>query len=821
MKGMAPGAVRVSDDGNVERRIERQMGCMAGFLQIFDRNQFLAGKRLGSPKRLPSAVQSPTGDDHPAASPVVTSASPSTQGVKMVMAPGNQSPAFTPGNARAPVVVCREQQKVPGGIKDVVRGSVFREQNAKSPEKLEKTPEKTATVEKKTESPKMHDAKDGFRSSWRLREGPRLSLDSRAMALRPSGGLFPREIRTSIVRPECSADESEDGERQRRSPSVVARLMGLDALPDSSPLSTGSDDYSRAELRRSASESRATRELLPFAWRAEAEEQQRRRINVEQRAEVIGRKSSVATAKEPCRFQQSKGFEPVEIFPDGRRAGNLYGEIERRLKMRGIDEPGKDLETLKQILEALQLKGLLHSAKPDADLGRGGRNFVFEPQKPAAADSPIVVMKPLNYVRPSLLSPPSPANRNNRLESTARLNRSTGRMPQQVRRQPAMEVLPPARPRKSSPAPSPASDRALRKVRTPPAVLPKSPGRGRDPEKNSPRQMPSPPRPPAAGRRSSAEAGTARSPRNRKRIDRECFPAETPAKEDESSTISESSRSTSSVIDSEALRPTSMRKDEYSDGKILLDRCDKLLQSIAEATEQRSPVSVLDASFHNEDCSPSPVMKRSVVFREGRLSTSDEVLDSRSKESLASSCYDEDGIDEADLDDFRYVSDVVLASNLLQNTQAMGKGSGAASAVFSLLESRRKPGDSDRLRAHRRLVFDTVMELLQRRRQQTPAKAAEAFGADRRLLRQIWTEFRSIRRVVAADDVFEVVSGVIRKDMSSAAAGDAWEDCAAEIGDSVLDIERLIFKDLVADAIRDLAFLVGGQLKTTRRQLLF
>ncbi|KAF3781936.1 LONGIFOLIA 1 protein [Nymphaea thermarum] len=810
MKGMAPGVVRLSDDANAERRLERQMGCMAGFLQIFDRNQFLAGKRVGSPKRLPSVVQSPDGDVHPAASP---------QGVKTVATPGNQSPAFTP-NARAPVVVCREQQKVPLGIKDVVRGSVFRESNAKPPEKQEKTPEKPAAVAKKTENPKLIDAKDGFRSSWRLREGPRLSLDSRAMALRPSGGLFPREIRTSIVRPECSADESEDGERQRRSPSVVARLMGLDALPDSSPLSSCPDAYNRAEHRRSASESRASRELLPFAWRAEADEQQRRQSNVDQRTEVIGRKSSVASAKEPWRFQLSKGFESAEIFPDGRRAGNLYGEIERRLKMRGIDEPGKDLETLKQILEALQLKGLLHSAKSDADESRGGRNFVFEHRKQSAPDSPIVVMKPLNYVRPSSPSPPPPANRNRGLESTARLNRSTGRMPQQVRRQPAMEVLPPAKPRRSSPTPSPANDRALRKVRTPPAVLPKSPGRGRDPEKNSPRQMPSPPRPPSAGRRLMSESGTARSPRNRKRIDRECFTAEIPAKEDESSTISESSRSTSSVMDSEAARPTPLRKDEYSEGRILLDRCDKLLQSIAEATEQRSPVSVLDASFH-EDCSPSPGMKRSIVFREGRLSMSDEGLELRSKESLASSGYDEDGIDEADLDDFRYVSDVVLASNLLQNTQAIGKSSGASCAVFSLLESRRKPGDSDSLRAHRRLVFDTVTELLQRRRQQTPAKAAEAFVADRRLLRQIWAEFRSIRRTVAAEDVFEVVSGVIRKDMSSVAAGEGWEECAAEMGDSVLDIERLIFKDLVADTIRELAFLIGGKPKPIRRQLVF
>lgn len=32
---------------------DRRMGCMGGFLQLFDRNHILAGKRLYSTKRLP------------------------------------------------------------------------------------------------------------------------------------------------------------------------------------------------------------------------------------------------------------------------------------------------------------------------------------------------------------------------------------------------------------------------------------------------------------------------------------------------------------------------------------------------------------------------------------------------------------------------------------------------------------------------------------------------------------------------------------------------------------------------------------------------
>ena len=51
-----------------------------------------------------------------------------------------------------------------------------------------------------------------------------------------------------------------------------------------------------------------------------------------------------------------------------------------------------------------------------------------------------------------------------------------------------------------------------------------------------------------------------------------------------------------------------------SEGRSLLERCDKLLQSIAEmtATEmQSSPVSVLDSSLYKDELStPSPITTR-------------------------------------------------------------------------------------------------------------------------------------------------------------------------------------------------------------------
>lgn len=56
--------------------------------------------------------------------------------------------------------------------------------------------------------------------------------------------------------------------------------------------------------------------------------------------------------------------------------------------------------------------------------------------------------------------------------------------------------------------------------------------------------------------------------------------------------------------------------------------------------------------------------------------------------------------------------------------------------------------------------------------------------------------------------MFDIICGVLRKDL----AGDSvsgWGDCPVEMSEAVLDIERLIFKDLIGETIRDLAVYAG------------
>lgn len=269
-----------------------------------------------------------------------------------------------------------------------------------SPENIAETPAKATILLP------VFDFKEGMNNSWKLREAPRLSLDSR---------LRPRKISTTP--PAAYSPNQSDTDKNHRSPSVVARLMGLDALPDAGP---EGEPPQTAELRRSASESRVSRDLHRFT---EGSFFQKPPPPVDFAGYEIykfrspNRPSESKQATPPTKqlhshsqsvgFQRQSYFDAQKFFPEPNRTGarSLYGEIEKRLRMRGVDEPEKDLETLKQILEALQLKALLHSncKESNQQIENQRRNLI--------SDDPIVVMKPgPGPVWRSGSEPPRPAS---------------------------------------------------------------------------------------------------------------------------------------------------------------------------------------------------------------------------------------------------------------------------------------------------------------------------------------------------------------------------------------------------------------------------
>ncbi|EEF41384.1 hypothetical protein RCOM_0991200 [Ricinus communis] len=772
------GTGMVQEQQNLEKQIEKQMGCMAGFLQIFDRHQILTGKRLYATKRLPPNVVDSSSE------PEKTMESPleKHQQTRSMPSPDNLKHQQN-SPLRSPLSESHSKLPLPLQVFELKEGN-----NKSSPS-----------------------------SSWKFcKEAPRLSLDSRATFDAAKGSLKPKEIRTNAAILSASSgnkikngEETDDGDnKQHRSPSVIARLMGLEKLPE---WEEETEQTKKPELRRSASESRANRDLLQYRFIDGVNfqlKQTQQQQNDSTHSNVIKDQTTNNTRAmdpkennamrnvraEPARMahrgigQRKSFFDSADFFPEPKQTVSIYGEIEKRLKMRGIDEPSKDLETLKQILEALQLKGLLHSKKPT-----NHRNFVYDNRSFSYDQPPIVVIKPPR----SATAPSTPmTNRQGRLGSDSPPPRSCRRdssprteIERNVRNQNrgnSRNSISPTRSESSS-------------VKSPHRRRPLSVETQRRVSNNNNNSRASPVQSPKINSRKTIPD---RSPKNRKQT-------VLVVAEDESSSSVSDSISTSSHTDTER-----SKMEDYKDGRNLLTRCDKLLHSIAEmtATElQPSPVSVLDSLFYKEESSPSPVMKRSVDFKDQLAELEDDIW------SPAISPIQLKSVENSDDCDFVYISDILRASNFLPED----------SDVFLLLEKQQylKGKDTSKVsRLQRKLIFDTIHEILNRKRQLPPWKASICISSsgEQTPLQQIWSEFQRIRERDASDDLLEVICGMLKKDL----AGDSingWGDCPIEMSETVLDIERLIFKDLIGETIQDLAAFTGkcNQATLPRRKLVF
>lgn len=805
-------------DQNLEKQFEKQIGCMAGFFQLFDRHQLITGKKAYSTKRLPPSKVIDQGSENSAAS----------------------SPAIS------------RELSIPRALKHPATLKPEQSQIASMPEL--RSPE---LLPPKSPLPlPIFELKEGTRSSWKFcKEAPRLSLDSRA-TVDAKGSLHPREIRTSSAI--LSANAAGDGDdKQRRSPSVIARLMGLERLPDSKP---DPEPAKKVELRRSASESRVSRDLFQYRcidgnsninfFQVKQPNQQQHSVSQNANAVAIGNKCPYSKAARPvdhninwystfpsknanAMSQQPKAlnrggmvpppwkapphrksfFDAADVFPEPKQAAtvSVCGDIERKLKMRGIDEPSKDLETLKQILEALQLKGLLHSNRRFEQRNLVyDRSFQSEDSPRMGDDSPASrygVRRNSNLTSSGEYSPTVSPRREG--QSSDR-NRSL-RSPTRVRSESNAR-----RSNNSIVKPKTLNVETQRRAAVANESTEKRRACGVEAPKVSSRRN---------GCSPDHQTVMNRLPRNR-RSTGEMYHKEkitTVVTEDESSSISESTFSTSSQTDTEQRwKAEECRGGGGGGGKSLLERCDKLLHSIAEmnaaADMQPSPVSVLDSSsslFYKDESfssSPSPVMKRSIDFKEDGSSEVDE-------ETWGSIFVPvESKLEAAPEDsDLVYISQVLMASHCLPED----------CDIFLLLEKQQylKGKDISKVsRLQRRLIFDIIAEILERNTHLPPWKAFSWSDSQtvKSSVRKIWSEFRRIRERDTAEDLFEIICGALKKDL----AGDAingWGECPVELSEAVLDIERLIFKDLIGETIRDLAAFgckSTGSV-TPRRKLVF
>lgn len=172
-------------------------------------------------------------------------------------------------------------------------------------------------------------------------------------------------------------------------------------------------------------------------------------------------------------------------------------------------------------------------------------------------------------------------------------------------------------------------------------------------------------------------------------------------------------------------------------------------------------------------------------------------------------------LDTSDDCDFAYIVDILRASHYLP----------AETDVFMLLEKQQHLKGNDNSivsKLQRRLIFDTINEIKDRDAQLPPWRAIASMNHNNNpLLDKVWTEFQRMRECEVGEDLFETICRVLKKDL----AGDAvtgWGHCPVEVSDVVLDIEHLVFKNMVCEIMEDLSLSASPfSMMTPRRKLLF
>ncbi|KAK4844756.1 hypothetical protein QYF36_024079 [Acer negundo] len=294
------------------------------------------------------------------------------------------------------------------------------------------------------------ETRDTFKSTAKLKELPRLSLDGREGSMWGSNSdSKPNYLYKNFQENENTSNKVLDLpkalETQKRPPSVVAKLMGLEALPDSA---SGSDrqlssnrispveDKDYIPISRSLKPNDVNKSVrVPKSLRNSLKDPTSPRWK---NPDLIMK--PVSSSKFPIepapwrqldgnRGSQKTGFRPIKVRAKMTSSlPSVYCEIEKRLKDLEFKKSGKDLRALKQILEAMQAKGFLETSKEE-QASNFGTQRDYEPksssptQKPkyyrnlqsnnavasttGASDSiktfesPIVIMKPAKLVQKS------------------------------------------------------------------------------------------------------------------------------------------------------------------------------------------------------------------------------------------------------------------------------------------------------------------------------------------------------------------------------------------------------------------------------------
>lgn len=272
------------------------------------------------------------------------------------------------------------------------------------------------------------------------------------------------------------------------------------------------------------------------------------------------------------------------------------------------------------------------------------------------------------------------------------------------------------------------------------------------------------------------------------------------------------------------------------------------------SSEQPSPVSVLDSTFYRDD-SPSPVKKISSAFKDDEaqileiaeydpmnqallsnntMPSLGAEIDHKRLESLIQNhrCMSrthEDPITGPLCDstnpDHMYISDILLASGILGYLESAWTTSELNTSdhlinpnLFLALEDIRtntmpsdlQPKPDEKIQ--RKQVFEVVNEFLVHKlvvgdslkQWFPPNKLADGKPRSQQLLKELCSEVDQLQRTNlngSLDDEDESLRNILLEDFTDKAKN--WTECDSEIPSVVLDVERLIFKDLINEIVSD------------------
>ena len=138
---------------------------------------------------------------------------------------------------------------------------------------------------------------------------------------------------------------------------------------------------------------------------------------------------------------------------------------------------------------------------------------------------------------------------------------------------------------------------------------------------------------------------------------------------------------------------------------------------------------------------------------------------------------------------------------------------------------------TDQEKLHRKLVFDVVNEVLIQKLELTssgrhpehlarPRKLTNRFPSGQQLLKELCLEVEQLQDETARDENSDVGSRISDEEVLRRSEG--WADFDEEVPGVVLEIERLMFKDLIDEVVSGEFTVSTSQLKSgsRRRQLI-